>query len=54
MILRGDLAELGSSLALLVMLEQERKSGRLVLTGEHAAWIELRERRAIVGAAAGC
>ncbi len=49
-ILRGDLAELGLP-ALLVMLEQERKSGRLVLTGEHAAWIEL-ANGAIVGA--GC
>ena len=47
-ILRGDLAELGLP-ALLVMLEQERKSGRLVLAGDHAAWIDL-ANGAIVGA----
>jgi hypothetical protein len=41
-ILRGDLAELGLP-AILVMLEQERKSGKLVLrgSGPNTAWIEL-------------
>jgi CheY-like chemotaxis protein len=41
-ILRGDLAEVGLP-AILVMLEQERKSGRLALrgTGSHVAWLEL-------------
>jgi twitching motility two-component system response regulator PilG len=46
--LRGDLAEVGLP-AILVMLEQERKSGRLELTGDDAAWIEL-SNGAIVGA----
>ncbi len=44
-ILRGDLAELGLP-AILVMLEQERKTGKLVLRGAgqremNLAWIEL-------------
>lgn len=40
-ILRGDLAEVGLP-AILVMLEQEKKSGRVVLrAGSGAAWIEL-------------
>jgi hypothetical protein len=47
-ILRGDLAALGLP-AILVMLEQERKSGRLELTGDHTAWIDL-SGGAIVGA----
>ena len=47
-VLRGDLAELGLP-AILVMLEQERKSGRLELNGDYAAWIEL-SNGAIVGA----
>ncbi len=41
-ILRGDLAELGLA-AILVMLEQEKKTGKLVLrdAGANTAWIEL-------------
>jgi hypothetical protein len=48
-ILRGELSEIALP-AILVMLEQEKKSGRLVLrTGDAAAWIEL-ARGEIVGA----
>ncbi len=46
--LRGELAEL-SLPAVLVMLEQERKTGRIELRGDYAAWIEL-ANGAIVGA----
>jgi CheY-like chemotaxis protein len=44
----GTLNELGLP-ALLMMLELERKSGRLALTGEHVAWIDVSEGK-IVGA----
>ncbi len=48
-VLRTDLGEVGLP-AILVMLEQEKKSGRLVLrSGNHAAWVEL-SRGAIVEA----
>jgi hypothetical protein len=48
-ILRGELCEITLP-AILVMLEQEKKSGRLVLrTGDAAAWIELANGE-IVGA----
>ena len=39
-IMRGDLEQM-SLAALLVMLEQERKSCRILLTGAYPAWIEL-------------
>jgi CheY-like chemotaxis protein len=47
-VLAGTLNELGLP-ALLMMLELERKSGRLALTGEHVAWIDISEGK-IVGA----
>jgi hypothetical protein len=48
-ILRGELAEIALP-AILVMLELEKKSGRVILrTGETAAWLEL-SRGEIVGA----
>jgi CheY-like chemotaxis protein len=49
-VLRGSLAEL-SLPALLTMLEQERKTGRLVLFGAQTAWIDVIEGR-IAGAGA--
>jgi CheY-like chemotaxis protein len=50
-VLRADLAVLDLP-AVLVMLEQERKSGRLELRGDSAAWIEL-ANGFIVGAGSG-
>jgi hypothetical protein len=49
-ILRGDLADIALS-AVLVMLEQERKSCRIVLSGAYRAWIDL-ANGAIVAAGA--
>jgi hypothetical protein len=49
-ILRGQLADIGLA-AVLVMLEQERKTCRITLTGKYRAWIEL-ANGAIVAAAA--
>jgi CheY-like chemotaxis protein len=50
-VLRADLAVLDLP-AVLVMLEQERKSGRLELRGDYAAWIDL-ANGFIVGAGLG-
>ena len=47
-VLRGSLAELGLP-ALLTLMEQERKTGRLVLFGTNTAWIDVVEGR-VVGA----
>ena len=49
-VLRGSLAELGLP-ALLTMMEQERKTGRLVLFGAQTAWIDVIDGRI---AGAGC
>ena len=49
-VLRGSIAEM-SLAALLTMLEQERKTGRLVLFGAQTAWIDVIEGR-IAGAGA--
>ncbi|HEY3803138.1 MAG TPA: DUF4388 domain-containing protein [Kofleriaceae bacterium] len=49
-ILRGQLADIGLA-AVLVMLEQERKTCRIALSGPYRAWIEL-ANGAIVSAAA--
>lgn len=46
-VLRGTLADITLP-ALLTLLEQERKTGRLVITAEHTAWIDLADGR-IVG-----
>jgi CheY-like chemotaxis protein len=47
-VLRGTLADITLP-ALLTLLEQERKTGRLVLTADHTAWLDLSDGR-IVGA----
>jgi hypothetical protein len=49
-ILRGQLSDIGLA-AVLVMLEQERKTCRIALNGRYRAWIEL-ANGAIVGAGA--
>ncbi len=45
-ILRGTLADIALP-ALLTMLEMERKTGRLALTGEHVAWLDIEEGRIV-------
>lgn len=47
-VLRGTLADITLP-ALLTLFEQEKKTGRLVLTADHTAWIDLADGR-IVGA----
>lgn len=51
-ILRGTLADLALP-ALLTMLGQEGGTGRLALTGDHVAWIDLEDGR-IVSAGSSC
>lgn len=45
-ILRGTLTEIALP-ALLTMFEMERKTGRLALTGEHVAWLDIEEGRIV-------
>ena len=45
-ILRGTLADIALP-ALLTMFEMERKTGRLALTGEHLAWIDIEDGRIV-------
>jgi CheY-like chemotaxis protein len=45
-ILRGTLADIALP-ALLTMFEMERKTGRLALTGDHVAWIDIEEGRIV-------
>lgn len=51
-VLRGSLAEL-SLPALLTLLEQERKTGRVVLFGAQTAWIELVDGRIVSAGSSG-
>jgi len=51
-ILRGDLADIGLS-AVLVLLEQERKSCRIVLSGAYRAWIDLANGAVVAAGADG-
>lgn len=44
--LRGTLADIALP-ALLTMFEMERKTGRLALTGEHVAWIDIEQGRIV-------
>lgn len=45
-ILRGTLADIALP-ALLTMFEMERKTGRLTLTGEHVAWLDIEDGRIV-------
>ena len=45
-ILRGTLADIALP-ALLTMFEMERKTGRLVVTGDHVAWLDIEEGRIV-------
>ncbi len=45
-ILRGTLADIALP-ALLTMFEMERKTGRLAVTGEHVAWLDIEDGRIV-------